>query len=94
MFLGLQVSDWLALGVKVTIVSLLSYYASNYMLEMLDPRDRKKMENVSTTSRTVLRLCKLVRGATRRRIQSLAILSGEQFVDSPGQAIAAVGRHK
>lgn len=46
--MGLQVGEWVALGVKVTIISLMSYYASNYMLEMLEPRDRKKrMENVS-----------------------------------------------
>lgn len=54
MFMGLQMSDWIALGVKVTIISLMSYYASNYMLEILEPRDRKKrMENVSEQVRAL-----------------------------------------
>lgn len=47
MYLGIPASELITLGIKATILSLVSYYASNYMLEMINPRDKKTRENVS-----------------------------------------------
>ena len=49
MFLGIPASELVALGVKVTILTLVSYYASNLMIELLNPRDKKTRENVSNS---------------------------------------------
>ena len=47
MFLGVPAQEWFALGIKLSIVTLVSYCASSYMLDLMQGRDKKSRDAVS-----------------------------------------------